>query len=98
MINIQPPDTRPPDTRPPDPPLFPPLWYTASMNCPKCNTWNPDDKNYCWRCGATMPKPVEQKTKRKRAIFGLPIWMWLVIALFFASLLVGQWILMGMRA
>ncbi len=73
------------------------MWYTIPMNCPKCETWNPDDKNYCWRCGALLPKPVEQKKKRGRAIAGLPLWMWLVITLFFISLLLGQCVLMGMR-
>ncbi len=68
------------------------------MNCPKCETWNPDDKNFCWRCGATLPKPTEQKKKRARTIAGLPLWMWLVITLFFVSLLLGQCVLMGMRA
>jgi hypothetical protein len=60
------------------------------MNCTKCNTWNPDDKNYCWRCNALLPKPVEVKPKRTVTLGGLPIWMWIVMALFFAALLLGQ--------
>lgn len=64
-------------------------------NCPKCNTWNPDDKTYCWRCQAELPKPVVKQPKRVATLGGLPIWMWLVIALFFAALMLGQCYLLG---
>lgn len=67
------------------------------MNCPKCNTWNPDDKNFCWRCSADLPKPVEKKPKKQVLFAGLPLWMWLVLALFMVSLLLGQCVLMGMQ-
>lgn len=68
------------------------------MNCPKCNTWNPDDKNFCWRCNAVMPKPIEQKPRKQPMTFaGLPVWMWLVLVLFMASLLLGQCVFMGMQ-
>ena len=36
------------------------------MDCPKCCTWNPDDKRVCWRCQAEMPKPVENKKTAPR--------------------------------
>ena len=60
------------------------------MDCPKCNTWNPDDKNFCWRCGAELPKPVQKKAKRRVTFAGLPLWMWIVIVLFFVMLMLGQ--------
>jgi hypothetical protein len=51
------------------------------MDCPKCKTWNPDDKLICWRCQAELPKPVEKKKKRTPTIFlGLPIWAWIMLA------------------
>jgi len=61
------------------------------MDCRKCGTWNPDDKNFCWRCNAELPKPVEKKPKKAPRVFaGLPIWMWIMLALFFVVLVVGQ--------
>jgi predicted nucleic acid-binding Zn ribbon protein len=61
-----------------------------SMDCPKCGTWNPEDKDVCWRCQEPLPKIVA-KEKRKPIIFlGLPLWAWLVVlAIFFVPLL-GQ--------
>lgn len=64
-------------------------------NCPKCNTWNPDDKTYCWRCQAEMPKPVPKKVKRTATIAGIPVWMWLLLLLFFVSLFLGQCYMLG---
>lgn len=47
------------------------------MNCPKCGTWNPDDKKQCWRCDAELPKPESPKPKRK------PVnWLWIAVGLF----------------
>jgi predicted nucleic acid-binding Zn ribbon protein len=65
------------------------------MNCPKCNTWNPDDKTYCWRCQEELPKPVQKKKKEQRVFLGLPIWMWLAILLFFVVLMLGQCVMLG---
>lgn len=72
--------------------------YNSFMaNCTKCNTWNPDDKNFCWRCGAELPKPVAPKPKRApRTFVGVPIWMWLAMILFFAMLFLGQCFVAGM--
>jgi hypothetical protein len=67
------------------------------MNCTKCNTWNPDDKNFCWRCSAELPKPVEKKQKKQVLFAGLPLWMWFVLGLFMVSLLLGQCVFMGMQ-
>lgn len=50
------------------------------MNCPKCGTWNPDDKRVCWRCQAELPKPVEKKPKKPAVFLGLPVWSWILLA------------------
>lgn len=52
------------------------------MNCPNCNTWNPDDKHVCWRCQTELPKPIEKKTRTSLKLWGLPIWVFAVILLF----------------
>jgi hypothetical protein len=33
------------------------------MNCPNCGTYNPDEREVCWRCDKPLPKPA---TKKKR--------------------------------
>jgi predicted nucleic acid-binding Zn ribbon protein len=48
------------------------------VDCPKCGTWNPDDKQQCWRCGELLPKPQPQKPKRR---VNSLTWMWIVIAI-----------------
>ncbi len=52
------------------------------MQCPNCNTWNPDDKVVCWRCQAELPRPVEKTKREARAFLGLPAWAWAVLAAF----------------
>ena len=49
------------------------------MDCPKCGTWNPEDKRVCWRCQTEMPKPVEKKKKQRVMFLGLPLWSWVVV-------------------
>jgi hypothetical protein len=49
------------------------------MDCPKCHTWNPDDKLICWRCQAELPKPVEKKKRAPTLLLGLPIWAWIML-------------------
>ncbi len=62
--------------------------------CPQCGTWNPDDKNVCWRCQAPLPKPEPVKKKRSSATFwGMPLWVWLVFLAFFLVNLL--WPLLG---
>jgi len=56
------------------------------MNCPNCNTWNPDDKDVCWRCQTPMPKPKPPKKKRQ----GFSAWAWIGIALLFALATLAQ--------
>jgi predicted nucleic acid-binding Zn ribbon protein len=60
------------------------------MDCPKCGTWNPDDKRVCWRCQTEMPKPVEKKKRKPVFILGLPLWTWVVLILMLISLFVFQ--------
>lgn len=62
------------------------------MDCPKCGTWNPDDKRVCWRCQAEMPKPVEKKKRKTRIFLGLPIWSWLLLALMLISVAGAQFL------
>lgn len=50
------------------------------MICPKCGTWNPDDKQVCWRCQAELPKPVEKKKRKPFVFLGLPAWAWAVLS------------------
>ncbi|MCO6449984.1 MAG: DUF2116 family Zn-ribbon domain-containing protein [Caldilineales bacterium] len=52
------------------------------MDCPNCGTWNPDDKNVCWRCQTELPKPQPKKERRQLKIFGMPAWLLIIIALF----------------
>lgn len=49
------------------------------MDCPKCGTWNPDDKRVCWRCQAELPRPVEQKKRASAVFLGLPAWGWVIL-------------------
>ncbi len=62
------------------------------MDCPKCGTWNPDDKQVCWRCQTEMPKPVEKKKRKPRYIMGLPIWSWVLLALMLISVFAAQFL------
>ncbi len=53
------------------------------MECPKCGTWNPDDRQTCWRCGAVLPKPQTKKKRSQITFMNLPLWVWgLLIAMF----------------
>lgn len=63
-------------------------------DCPNCGTWNPDDKIVCWRCQTELPRPVEKKKKAVTRIGGLPVWMWVVMVLFFAVVVLGQCLFM----
>ncbi len=47
------------------------------MKCPKCGTWNPDDKIHCWRCQAELPRPKEEKKRRPPTLSWL--WLWVII-------------------
>lgn len=57
------------------------------MDCPKCGTWNPDDKIRCWRCGVELPKIEEPKKTRP-----IPpqVWLWGVAILMALLTLLSQ--------
>jgi hypothetical protein len=61
-------------------------WRTKTMECPQCGTWNPDDKNRCWRCSAELPKPPEKKKSKTST----QTWFWVVAILLFALTLLFQ--------
>lgn len=56
------------------------------MDCPKCGTWNPDDKIRCWRCGADLPEPAKPKRRRK----GSQAWLWVAAVLFLTGAILVQ--------
>ena len=58
------------------------------MNCPNCNTWNPEDKEVCWRCQTPLPKP--KPPKKQGGMSGFSNWMWIFIIVLFAMTLLGQ--------
>jgi predicted nucleic acid-binding Zn ribbon protein len=62
------------------------------MDCPKCGTWNPDDKRVCWRCQTELPKPVEKKKRKPIYFLGLPLWSWAVLALMLISVFAFQFL------
>jgi len=33
------------------------------MDCPKCGTYNPEEREKCWRCDEPLPKPEPKKKK-----------------------------------
>jgi predicted nucleic acid-binding Zn ribbon protein len=60
------------------------------MKCPECGTWNPDDRQTCWRCGATLPKPVEKEKRAPTTFLGFPLWVWALILLMVFSMVFIQ--------
>ena len=59
-------------------------------DCPNCGTWNPDDKNVCWRCQTEMPRPQTKKRQTTRRILGIPWWMFLAVVFFVIMMLAGR--------
>lgn len=57
------------------------------MECPKCGTWNPDDKTRCWRCSAELPLPPKPRRKHK---LSSQAWLWVVAILFSILTLLAQ--------
>ena len=33
------------------------------MDCPNCGTYNPDERETCWRCNTVLPRPEPKKKK-----------------------------------
>ena len=60
------------------------------MDCPNCGTWNPDDKDVCWRCQTELPRPVEKKKRQPARFAGMPVWFWIAVVLFFAITFMAQ--------
>jgi predicted nucleic acid-binding Zn ribbon protein len=55
------------------------------VDCPKCGTWNPDDKTRCWRCSEELPKPKPAPDKKRR---GVPMtWIWIAIGVMVALMI-----------
>ncbi|NLG51107.1 MAG: hypothetical protein GX552_13450 [Chloroflexi bacterium] len=50
------------------------------MDCPKCKTYNPEDRTVCWRCDTELPKPKPEKKKDPQKTARL--WMYGAFALF----------------
>lgn len=67
------------------------------MNCPNCNTWNPEDKEVCWRCQQELPRP-QPKKKPRQNFAGLPLWVWVAFIIFFAVTSLGQCMMIGAPA
>ena len=61
-------------------------------NCLNCGTWNPEDKNVCWRCQTELPKPVIKKKRGPVRVLGLSIWIWLAIVFFVVMMIAMQFI------
>ena len=61
-------------------------------NCLNCGTWNPEDKNVCWRCQTELPKPVVRKKRGPVRVLGLSIWIWLALIFFVIMMIVMQFI------
>ncbi len=59
-------------------------------NCPKCGTWNPDDKRVCWRCQTPLPKVQSEKPRKPAILWGLPIWAWVILSLMLVISLLVQ--------
>ena len=57
------------------------------MECPKCGTWNPDDKAKCWRCSVELPPPPKPRKSRK---LSSQTWLWVVAILFSVLTLLAQ--------
>ncbi len=59
-------------------------------DCTNCGTWNPDDKDVCWRCQTKLVHPEVKKKRKPQVFFGLPLWTWIVIVLLFFAPLLSQ--------
>ena len=57
------------------------------MECPKCGTWNPDDKVRCWRCSVQLPLPPKP---RKSLKVSPQTWLWGIAILFAVITLLAQ--------
>lgn len=51
------------------------------MNCPNCGTYNPDERDVCWRCDKPLPKRKEVKKRDPQK--SAQMWLYVAIAVFF---------------
>jgi hypothetical protein len=50
------------------------------MKCPNCGTYNPDEREICWRCDKPLPKLEPQKKRDPQQ--SARIWLYVAIAVF----------------
>jgi len=50
------------------------------MDCPNCGTYNPEDREVCWRCDQPLPKPKQVKKKNPQR--SAQTWLYVAVALF----------------
>ena len=60
---------------------YPPERASKEMNCPNCGTYNPEDRETCWRCDKPLPKPQEKKKRDPQK--SAQTWLYIAIAVFF---------------
>jgi len=51
------------------------------MNCPNCGTYNPEERDVCWRCDKPLPKRKTQKKRDPQK--SAQMWLYVAIAVFF---------------
>ena len=56
------------------------------MDCPNCNTYNPEDRTVCWRCDKPLPKPKPQKKAR----FTSQQWLYIIVAIMVVLMLANM--------
>ena len=50
------------------------------MNCPNCGTYNPEDRDVCWRCDKELPKPKPEKKRTPQQ--NAQIWLYVLVGVF----------------
>mgnify|MGYP000914168720 CR=1 FL=1 len=57
------------------------------MDCPNCQTYNPDERTVCWRCDKPLPKPEVKERKRPGSS---QHWLYLLIGIMLLMMLVNM--------
>jgi predicted nucleic acid-binding Zn ribbon protein len=52
----------------------------AKMECPNCGTYNPPDREVCWRCDKPLPAPKPEKKRNPQQ--AARTWLYVAIAVF----------------
>lgn len=50
------------------------------MDCPNCGTYNPEDRDTCWRCDKPLPKPRQEKRRNPQQ--SARRWLYVIVAIF----------------